>query len=142
MIYQIINLLSRDNCLLLLKGINILIAEDNKLNQKIVYYILQKQNALITLASNGREAVDLLAEKDFDIVLMDLHMPLMDGYAAARSIRTELKKTVPIIALTASISDDDDAQCFKTGMNACISKPFDAERLCMLILKLMKDAQQ
>jgi CheY-like chemotaxis protein len=125
----------------LLNGINILIAEDNKLNQKIVYYILHKQNAKVTLASNGKEAIDLLLNNPYDILLLDLHMPVMDGYSAARSIRTELKNSIPIIALTASISDEDNGTCLQTGMNACISKPFDSDDLCKLILRLTKNNQ-
>ncbi len=122
----------------LLRGINILVAEDNKLNQKIANFILLKQNANVSIANNGEEAIEMLKEKTFDVVLMDLHMPVMDGLEAVRYIRQEMKSNVPVIAFTASTFDDESEKCLAAGMDACISKPFDATVLCSLILKLKR----
>ena len=123
----------------MLEGINILVAEDNLLNQKIANFILQKQHASVTAVLNGREAIELLQERKFDIVLMDLQMPEMDGYMAARYIRKDMNIDMPIIAVTASISDEELNQSIADGMNAYISKPFDPDTLCTTILSLVKE---
>jgi CheY-like chemotaxis protein len=126
----------------LLKGIQILLVEDNVLNQKIGKYVLLKQNASVTTASNGQEAIDLVRQNNFDVVLMDLHMPVMDGYETARMIRNDLKVNIPIIALTASISANDEGECLAAGMNATILKPFDPVLLSELILKLVPEQKK
>jgi CheY-like chemotaxis protein len=113
-----------------------LVAEDNKLNQKIANFILLKQNATVSIANNGQEAIDMLKEKPFDVILMDLHMPVLDGLEAVKFIREELKSNIPIIAFTASTFEDESDKCLAAGMDACVSKPFDAITLCNLILKL------
>ena len=122
----------------MLEGINILIVEDNILNQKIVSFILQKQRAIVTMAMNGKEAIDILLKESFEIILMDLQMPEMDGYAAIKYIREEMKNNVPIIALTAGLFADESSDCERIGTNACISKPFNPDGLCDLILNLVK----
>ncbi len=122
----------------MLTGINILLVEDNAVNQKIAGYMLNKQEALITYAMNGEEAIALLRGRNFDIVLMDLNMPGMDGFAAAKYIRNELRNQVPIIALTADMFVNESDRCLEAGMNACISKPFEVENLSSLILSLKK----
>lgn len=122
----------------MLKGINILLVDDNIVNQKIAGFMLKKQHAEIAIAMNGQEAIDLLKEKKFDIVLMDLQMPGMDGFAATEYIRKEMKSDVPIIAVTADIFVSETRECLDAGMNACVSKPFDIDNLCELILSLRK----
>ncbi len=117
----------------------ILVAEDNKLNQKIVQYIFQKKGAFITMTNNGSEAVEELAKSRYDILLIDLHMPVLDGYEAAKIIRNELKSTIPIIALTASISPEDMDSCELCGINKCISKPFDQDKLWDIMIDLIVD---
>lgn len=112
--------------------------EDNVLNQKIVGFMLKKQEATVTSALNGSEAIDLLRENHFDVVLMDLHMPKMDGFATTRFIRKELQNNVPVIALTADIFVVETNDCLEAGMNGCISKPFEPEDLCRMILGLIK----
>lgn len=92
-------------------------------------------------ALNGNEAIDLLKTNDFDIILMDLQMPGMDGFAASRYIRNEMKNNIPIIALTADIFVNETTECLDAGMNASISKPFEIEDLSKLILGLVKDKQ-
>lgn len=126
------------NDFFLLKGLNILVAEDNSLNQRIAKFILQKQGAESTIVNNGGEAIEQLQQGGFDAVLMDLQMPEVDGYEATAYIRQTLKSNIPIIALSASTLEADERKCLDAGMNACISKPFDPNELCELILKLLK----
>jgi len=121
----------------LLEGINILVAEDNILNQKIVNFILQKQHATVKTVSNGKEVIDLLRESHFDLVLMDLHMPVMDGFETARYIRTEMKSNIPVVAITADMFAGETPECVEAGMNACISKPINGPVLCELIVSLV-----
>ena len=120
----------------MLTGLRILVVEDNLLNQKIVSFILQKQNAIIALAINGREAIDILLKDNYDIVLMDLQMPEMDGYSTIQYIRETMKDNIPIIALTAGLFADELEACERIGANACISKPIDQNGLCDLISNL------
>ena len=116
-----------------------MVVEDNILNQKIVNFLLRKENASIFTAMNGNEAIDLVRNRDFDIILMDLQMPGMDGFSTARYIRKEIKSDVPIIALTADIFVKETSNCLDAGMNACISKPFETNELSALILRLIKE---
>ncbi len=121
----------------MLKGLHILVAEDNNLNQRIVKYILQKQEAEATIVPNGREAIEQLQQGGYDAVLMDLQMPEMDGYEATAYIRHTMNSNIPIIAMSASTLETDERKCLDAGMNACISKPFDPNELCEMILKLL-----
>ena len=91
------------------------------------------------MAMNGKEAIDLLLKNAFDIVLMDIQMPEMDGYSAIKYIREEMKNNVPIIALTAGLFTDELHNCERIGANACISKPINPNSLCDLILNLVKE---
>ena len=88
---------------------------------------------------NGQEAIDYLGQNPVDIVLMDLQMPEMDGYAATRYIRQNMKSNIPIIAVTASSSDKEQNDSLATGMNAYVSKPFDANSLCEMIFDMVKN---
>lgn len=123
----------------MLSGLRILVAEDNKLNQKIVNFILQKHHASVTIANNGHEAITLLQDHTYDLVLMDLQMPEMDGQAATVHIRQVMNNHVPIVALTASTLANETQECLDLGMNSCISKPFDPTGLCELILKITNE---
>ena len=122
----------------MLNGIKILVAENNLVNQKIVNYILNKQGAIVKNVVNGMEAIALLPDGDFDVVLMDLQMPGMDGFEAARHIRGELGSNIPIIALTADMFANETSECRDAGINVCISKPFDPTALCEMILSLTR----
>ncbi len=124
---------------LLLEGINVLVVEDDKLNQKIVNFILMKKGAHVSMALNGNEAIEQLTGNKFDVVLMDLQMPVMDGYSASRHIRTVLHNDVPIIALTADAFANLTNDYLSAGMNACICKPVEQNSLCELILSLTKN---
>jgi len=113
----------------LFKGRNILVAEDNVLNQKIVSHTLIKNGATVTIAINGTEVIKEISNRSFDFILMDLYMPEMDGFEATEYIRDTLKNPVPIIALSASNFEGEMRKCINTGMNACIVKPFDIVKL-------------
>ncbi len=123
----------------MLTGYKILVAEDNSLNQKIATYLLSKNGAQVVLVSDGEEAVKQLEANKFDLVLMDIQMPGMDGIQTTRHIRTELKSNIPIIALSASSYDDEYKECIEAGMNACIIKPIDIEKLSAIITTLNEE---
>jgi len=110
----------------------ILVAEDNETNQEVVKNFLGQWNIDVDLASNGEIAVEKIKEDEYDLVLMDLHMPGLDGYGATKTIREGLnngKNTVPIIAMTAAALQDESEKCYASGMNGYITKPLDKKIL-------------
>jgi CheY-like chemotaxis protein len=117
---------------LLPSSARILVAEDNPINQQLMERLLSKRGASVTVASNGREAVDAFGSSRFDIVFMDIQMPEMDGLAATREIRRieggRFPRT-PLIALTAHASREDREQCLSAGMDGYLSKPLKFEEL-------------
>ncbi len=115
-----------------LGGMQVLVVEDNKMNQLVVSKLLKKQGMLVTLADNGADALALYEERPFDLILMDIQMPVMDGYRATAEIRNHrdhAKREVPIIALTASafLTKKEKAELF--GMNDHVGKPFEPVEL-------------
>lgn len=112
--------------------LKILVAEDNEVNQVLITTILTKANFDVLLASDGKEAIDLSRSTQVDLVLMDVHMPVMDGYCAAREIRKE-KPDLPIIALSANAFKEDIQKSIQSGMNAHLSKPLRLEDLSAAI---------
>ena len=114
-----------------LQGARILLAEDNPINQLLVRKLLEDGHMTYQVANNGREALDLLAQQDFDLVLMDMQMPEMDGYEAMYHIRQNMgtKSSIPIIALTAHASQGEATKCIMAGANSFVSKPFKAQTL-------------
>lgn len=123
----------------MLSGYKILIAEDDALNQKIATIVLQRNGATVFTVSNGKEAIKQLQQNSFDVILMDLHMPEMDGIEATTYIRQVLHNDIPIIALSASNFDFDRNRCMEAGMNLCISKPFDINNLSQLIKNITSE---
>lgn len=114
--------------------LKILLVEDNILNQRIVTLTLKKFNHEVTIANNGVEAIDHFKERNFDVVLMDIMMPVMDGLEATVKIReietqNNMDRRTPIIALTANTMDNDREKCLSYGMDEFMSKPFDIEKL-------------
>lgn len=105
----------------------ILLVEDNDINLEVATCFLKDTKAKITIAKNGLEAVECVKNNVFDVILMDIQMPLMDGYEATRIIRKELKVTTPIIAMTANVMSHDIEKCILMGMELHIGKPFDVE---------------
>ncbi|MEL7005972.1 MAG: ATP-binding protein, partial [Bacteroidota bacterium] len=122
----------KDNAL---DGLNILLAEDNRFNQLLETRILENLGASVTLAENGREAIDLLKNGKYHLILMDIQMPEMDGIDATRFIREEMKRDLPIIALTANAFKQELDKCLDIGMNSCVTKPFKKEVLVKKILE-------
>ncbi len=114
----------------------ILLVEDNPINQKITAEILKNAGIQVTTANTGKEAVDAVFENRFEAILMDIHMPDMDGYEAACIIRKNPKfKNVPIIAMTASVMNKDKEKCFNSGMNDFIAKPINIENLFSILTR-------
>jgi len=120
----------------MLKDIKVLVAEDNLINQKVVGQTLRKQHAIVEIVGTGAAAIKKLQEQTYDIVLMDLQMPEMDGYTATQYIRDVMKYTVPIVAMTADALKGEADKCFEVGMNDYISKPFEPKDLYKKILYL------
>src|SRR5438046_2205311 len=117
-----------------LRGARILLTEDNDINQQIAIELLEGTGATVTVANNGREALDLLSNgpqpSRFDVVLMDLQMPEMDGYQATAKLRSDARfAALPIIAMTAHATIEERQRCLAAGMNDHISKPIDPEML-------------
>jgi CheY-like chemotaxis protein len=109
-----------------LKGIRILLVEDNEINQEIALTLLQEAGASVLIAENGEQALEKLTRQDFDVVLMDCQMPIMDGFEATRLIRTEPKwAELPILAMTANAMAGDREKAIQAGMNDHIAKPID-----------------
>ncbi len=115
-------------------SLKILLVEDNILNQKITSFGLKKFCHQVEIANNGLEAIDMFKDSDYDVVLMDIMMPVMDGYEATSKIRDYEKqrgliKSTPIIAITANTLDNDRDKCLSIGMDEFMPKPFDINRL-------------
>lgn len=118
----------------------ILLVEDNLLNQKVVMFNLRKQNYTVTAVTNGRDAITKFKENKFDLILMDIMLPEMDGYEITIFIRNLEKesgatKPIPIIALTANALDNDKEKCLQAGMTDYLSKPFTSIELSDIIKK-------
>ena len=124
-------------------GRRILLVEDNPVNQRVAQRVLQKLAADVTLANNGAEALERMAESTFDAVLMDCQMPVMDGFTATRRIR-ELErqsgrgKRLPIIALTANVMSEDRENCIAAGMDAHLGKPIEPAQLIDCLGRYLK----
>jgi len=117
-----------------LKGYAILLVEDDLINQELAKYLLESEGAALDVASNGLEAVDAVQQKDFDLVLMDLQMPICDGYTATLKIReSRPKDTLAIVAMTANAASDVRARCLEVGMTDFLTKPFIIEDLLKTI---------
>src|SRR5674476_60590 len=116
------------------EGLMILLVEDNILNQRVVTFSLKKYNHEVVIANNGVEAIERFREHKFDVILMDIMMPVMDGIEATVKIREiessdNLEVRTPIIALTANTMDNDRDKCISYGMDEFMAKPFDIEKL-------------
>lgn len=112
-----------------IRGKKILLAEDNEMNRLVATTVLEPYGAFIKEAENGEEAVRALNKEDFDLVLMDMQMPVMNGLEATMMIRTQISKDIPILALTANALKGERDRCFKVGMNDFIAKPFEEKDL-------------
>jgi CheY-like chemotaxis protein len=124
----------------------ILLVEDNQFNQMVAVDTLTDmvKTIDIEIADNGRIAIEKIRNGSYQLVLMDVHMPEMDGYETSRFIRSQMpdgKRSIPIMAMTASVTNDEIQNCFNAGMNEYISKPFDPNDLVRKIARLLKKHQ-
>jgi CheY-like chemotaxis protein len=113
-------------------SLRVLVAEDNAVNQKLVARLLEKRGHIVKVVANGREALESIEEGSYDLVLMDLQMPEMDGFEATGELRKREKQTglhIPIIALTAHAMKGDRERCLEAGMDGYLSKPIRAQEL-------------
>jgi signal transduction histidine kinase len=122
----------------LLAGRRFLVAEDNEINQKLIDYVLTRAGGVVQLASNGAQAINYLEnDPGFDLIIMDLQMPEMDGYATTQYIRQDLQMQTPIIAMTATAMKGEQQQCLQSGMNEYMTKPFEFADLYKRISSLL-----
>ena len=117
------------------RKLHVLLVEDNLLNQKLASFILKKIGCHAEIASNGLEALEMIGKQNYDLVLMDVQMPVMDGLQASMAIRKELHLDVPIVALTANTFKEDVENCINAGMNDHLGKPYKEEQLIQIINK-------
>ena len=124
----------------ILDGINVLLVEDNMFNQMFISQVLENWNCNVVIAGNGQLAVEKLVVSAIDVILMDIQMPVLDGYETSNYIRTKIpapKGQVPIIAMTAHVVTNEIEKCLSYGMNDYVSKPFEEDVLLKKILKVL-----
>jgi PAS domain S-box-containing protein len=121
-----------------LEGIYVLLVEDNQINQEVANYLLLHAGAAVDIAADGRIAVNMLAEAPtrYDAILMDIQMPVMNGYEATEAIRAMGLPDLPIIAMTANVMEDDRQRAINAGMNGHISKPIDVDNMVAALLRV------
>ena len=131
-----------------IKGLHILLAEDNELNMEITEFVLQNEGADVTKAWDGQEAVELFRNSEpgeFDVILMDIMMSVMNGYEATKMIRSldrEDAKKIPIIAMTANAFTEDRIRAKEAGMDEHVAKPVDVELLIKVIHKFVENDER
>jgi len=126
----------------IVSGLKVLVVEDNSMNQLLAQKVLEDWGWTVEIASGGMIAIEKIKQNDYDIVLMDIQMPEMDGYETTAFIREKLpvpKCYVPIIATTAHVMQAEEDKCFEAGMDAYISKPFSIKLLYSKILAVLKN---
>ena len=119
----------------------ILVVDDNKMNQRLMQHLLTGQGISYDMADDGQKAIALLRQKTYHLVLMDIQMPVMDGYTASRYIRQELKLVVPIVAMTAHAMPGERERCLANGMNEYMSKPVVEQEFFRIIGQFLKAGQ-
>ncbi|MDD5176393.1 MAG: response regulator [Sterolibacterium sp.] len=130
------------NRLATIQGARVLLVEDNDLNQQVATELLCDAGFVVDLAENGQIALDKLRATDYDIVLMDMQMPVMDGVTATRELRKEARfKDLPVVAMTANAMQGDRVKCIEAGMNDHVPKPIEPEDLWKVMLKWIKPLQ-
>ena len=123
-----------------IKGVKVLVAEDILMNQLLIKTLLEKFDFELNFVKNGKTAIEQLQKKNYDIILMDLHMPEMNGFEATQHIRNKMNSMIPIIALTADITKEDIEKCINAGMNDYIPKPVEENVLYEKIIKYVKQS--
>ncbi|GAB4226876.1 MAG: hypothetical protein Tsb0021_03250 [Chlamydiales bacterium] len=125
-----------------LPGLKILLAEDYFINQELTRDILELMECSVDIVEDGNQAIEKYQENRYDLILMDIQMPNLDGFSAAREIRNIEKKTgahIPIVALTANALSGDAEKCYAAGMDSYISKPLDPKKLEDLLKNYFRD---
>jgi two-component system, sensor histidine kinase and response regulator len=123
-------------------GSTVLLVEDNLINQEVASELLQEVGVQVVIAENGKVAVDKATDSRFDLILMDVQMPVMDGYEATRAIRRlPLHQHTPIVAMTAVAFEEDRQKCFEAGMNDHLGKPVEPEVLFRSLIRWLKPRQ-
>ncbi|HZJ84228.1 MAG TPA: response regulator, partial [Syntrophomonadaceae bacterium] len=124
-------------------GKSILLVEDNEINSKIIFYMLKKAGYKVTIARNGQECLDFLQNAAFDLILMDMQMPILDGYETTKLIRlNKAWNNIPIIALTAFAMPDTAEKCIRVGCNYYLSKPVSALELIDTIYTFLNNEKK
>ncbi len=127
-----------------LKDLNILVAEDNAINQRVARFVIEKLGHKVDIAEDGKKAVEMYKTGNYDIIFMDIQMPIMDGLEATKIIRVieeenMSEKSIPIVAMTANTMKGDKENFLNSGMNDYIGKPFKASELSQLIYKISQN---
>ena len=130
---------ARPNQLVTLPPASILVVDDGDTNRKLIQLVLRRAGAELTAAENGQQALDLAQQQSFDLILMDMQMPVLDGYTASRRLR-ELGVGVPIIALTALAMKGDEQKCRDAGCSGYLTKPVDVDRLLSVVAGALEDS--
>ncbi|MBW2448890.1 MAG: response regulator [Deltaproteobacteria bacterium] len=126
-----------------IQGARVLLVEDNEINQQVAMEILQGAGITVTIANNGQEGVDAAKQNPYDAILMDIQMPVMDGYTATREIRKDGRfKELPIIAMTAHAMAGDEDKSLESGMNGHVAKPIDPDQLFATLQKWIKPSEK
>jgi CheY-like chemotaxis protein len=126
-----------------IRGAHVLLVEDNEINQQVAREILEGAGLKVTLANDGQEAVNAVKENEYDAVLMDVQMPVMDGYTATREIRKDERFTeLPIIAMTAHAMAGDEDKSLESGMNGHVTKPIDPDQLFATLQKWIQPSEK
>ena len=126
--------MNTDKSINFIRGAKVLLVEDNKINQQVAKELLESAGFDVQIAENGQQAVDIIRQTYTDIILMDIQMPVMNGYESAKKIRTWDSK-VPIVAMTANAMSGEKEKCLNSGMNDYLSKPIDPEILFETLIK-------
>ncbi len=126
-----------------IRGANVLLVEDNEINQQVAKEILESAGLNVALAADGQEGVNAVKANNYDVVLMDVQMPVMDGYTATREIRKDKQfKDLPIIAMTAHAMTGDEDKSLQVGMNGHVTKPIDPDLLFSTLQKWIKPIEK
>ena len=121
-------------------SIKILAAEDNQMNQLLLNYLFKQWNLDLTIAKNGSEALDYLKVNKYDLIFLDVQMPVMDGYTAVRKLRAELQLDTPVVAMTAHAMPGEKEKCIALGMNDYLPKPLIEDDLIAMLKKYLPDS--
>lgn len=126
-----------------LSGATLLLVEDNSINQQVALEVLEEADVQVDIANNGQEALACIAKRQYDAVLMDLQMPIMDGIEATRTLRLDPRyQALPIIAMTAHAMSQDREQCLAAGMNDYLAKPIEANQLFAVLARVLHKSKE